>query len=145
MRMTLLHHNTPFSLLTLPSPSPTLKPTTVVRTINNNNNNNNWTKKALVNLLTGALSFNLLLSSPSSLALEPPSATQTLTPPAPAVSLYDDCRQGDDAEPLEEADKEPQTLTNEGIVEEAWQIVNDSFLDSASHRWTPENWLVINQ
>ncbi|TXG47814.1 hypothetical protein EZV62_027108 [Acer yangbiense] len=141
MRMTLLlHHNTPFSLLTLPSPSPTLKPTTVVRTINNNNNNN-WAKKALVNLLTGALSFNLLLSSPSSLALESPSATQTLTPPSPAVSLYDDCRQGDDAEPPEEADKESQTLTNEGIVEEAWQIVNDSFLDSASHRWTPENWL----
>ncbi|KAK2641771.1 hypothetical protein Ddye_023534, partial [Dipteronia dyeriana] len=136
MMTLLLHHNTPFSILTLPSPSPTLKPTTV---------NNNWAKKALVNLLTGALSFNLLLSSPSSLALQSPSATQTLTPPAPApaVSLYDhDCLQGDDAEPPEEADgKEPQTLTNQGIVEEAWQIVNDSFLDSASHRWTPENWL----
>ncbi|XP_075488755.1 carboxyl-terminal-processing peptidase 1, chloroplastic isoform X1 [Primulina tabacum] len=33
------------------------------------------------------------------------------------------------------------TVTNEGIVEEAWQIVNDSFLDTGRHRWSPDSWL----
>lgn len=34
------------------------------------------------------------------------------------------------------------TVKNEGIVEEAWQIVNDSFLDTGRHRWSPDSWLV---
>ncbi|KAL5839174.1 hypothetical protein ACOSQ3_011876 [Xanthoceras sorbifolium] len=134
MRITLLH-NTPSSLPTLPS-SPTQKPNVVRATTTTTNNN--WAKKTLLNVLTGALSFNLLLSSPSSLALESPSV-QPLTPAAAASSLYQDCREGDDLEP--EAEKQPETVTNEGIVEEAWQIVNDSFLDTGRHRWTPENWL----
>lgn len=33
------------------------------------------------------------------------------------------------------------SVTNEGIVEEAWQIVNDSFLDTGRHRWSPDSWL----
>ncbi|VVB08246.1 unnamed protein product [Arabis nemorensis] len=31
-------------------------------------------------------------------------------------------------------------VTNEGIVEEAWEIVNDAFLDTRSHSWTRETW-----
>lgn len=33
-------------------------------------------------------------------------------------------------------------MTNEEIVEEAWQIVNDSFLETGGHRWSPDSWLV---
>ncbi|KAG8385344.1 hypothetical protein BUALT_Bualt03G0033000 [Buddleja alternifolia] len=32
-------------------------------------------------------------------------------------------------------------VTNEEIVEEAWQIVNDSFLDTGRHRWSPDSWI----
>ena len=27
-------------------------------------------------------------------------------------------------------------------MEEAWEIVNDSFLDAGRHRWSPETWQV---
>lgn len=97
--------------------------------------NTNWAKKAVINVLTGALSFNLLLSSP--LALESSSSVQAVPPsPSPSPSLT--CHGGEDA-----AESEPRQVvakTNEGIVEEAWQIVNDSFLDTGRHRWTPQNW-----
>ncbi|KAH9749301.1 Carboxyl-terminal-processing peptidase 1 [Citrus sinensis] len=97
--------------------------------------NTNWAKKAVINVLTGALSFNLLLSSP--LALESSSSVQSVPPsPSPSPSLT--CHEGEDA-----AESEPRQVvakTNEGIVEEAWQIVNDSFLDTGRHRWTPQNW-----
>lgn len=95
--------------------------------------NTNWAKKAVINVLTGALSFNLLLSSP--LALESSSSVQSV-PPSPSLT----CHEGEDA-----AESEPRQVvakTNEGIVEEAWQIVNDSFLDTGRHRWTPQNWQV---
>lgn len=100
--------------------------------------NTNWAKKAVINVLTGALSFNLLLSSP--LALESSSSVQSVPPsPSPSPSLT--CHEGEDA-----AESEPRQVvankTNEGIVEEAWQIVNDSFLDTGRHRWTPQNWQV---
>lgn len=100
-------------------------------TQNINKSNTNWAKKAVINVLTGALSFSLFLSSP--LALESPSSVQSV-PPSPSLS----CHEGEDA-----AESEPRQVvaeTNEGIVEEAWQIVNDSFLDTGRHRWTPQNW-----
>ncbi|KAK6124112.1 hypothetical protein DH2020_042138 [Rehmannia glutinosa] len=34
-----------------------------------------------------------------------------------------------------------EVVTNEEIVEEAWQVVNDSFLDTGRHRWSPDSWL----
>lgn len=34
----------------------------------------------------------------------------------------------------------PEAVTNEGIVEEAWEIVNESFLDAGRHRWSPQTW-----
>ncbi|KAJ1426199.1 Tail specific protease [Sesbania bispinosa] len=34
----------------------------------------------------------------------------------------------------------PEVVTNEGLVEEAWQIVNDSFLDTGRHRWSQDTW-----
>lgn len=35
------------------------------------------------------------------------------------------------------------SVTNEDIVEEAWEVVNESFIGDAGHRaWSPEKWLV---
>ncbi|KAJ4976439.1 hypothetical protein NE237_001545 [Protea cynaroides] len=39
------------------------------------------------------------------------------------------------------AETAPELVSNEAIVEEAWEIVNDSFLDVGKHRWSPERWL----
>lgn len=35
-----------------------------------------------------------------------------------------------------------EAVTNEEIVEDAWKIVNESFIDTGRHRWSPESWLV---
>ncbi|XP_078439287.1 peptidase S41 family protein isoform X2 [Wolffia australiana] len=32
-------------------------------------------------------------------------------------------------------------VTNEEIVEEAWEVVNDSFLDAENRGWSPEKWM----
>ncbi|XP_024024337.1 carboxyl-terminal-processing peptidase 1, chloroplastic isoform X1 [Morus notabilis] len=85
----------------------------------------NWTKKALI----GALSFGLLISSPSSLALHSPSSLQF--PP-------EYCREQDSEDRAETGSD--SGFTNEGVVEEAWEIVNDSFLDAGRRRWSPETW-----
>ncbi|XP_030480484.1 carboxyl-terminal-processing peptidase 1, chloroplastic [Cannabis sativa] len=89
--------------------------------------------KTLIRILSGALSLTLIASSPSPfLALESPSS------PSSPSSEY--CREQDLIEDLS-SESEETFVTNEGIVEEAWEIVNDSFLDtSRQHRWSPENW-----
>lgn len=38
------------------------------------------------------------------------------------------------------AESGPELVTNAGIVEEAWEIVNDSFLGTGRHRWSPQTW-----
>ncbi|KAJ6292808.1 hypothetical protein OIU78_024899 [Salix suchowensis] len=98
--------------------------------------NNNWAKKTLLGgAITGALSINLLLSSPSLLALESPS-------PSLLQSQSEEylCRQEETQQDFKVENEAPQVVTNEGIVEEAWEIVNDSFLDSGRSRWTPQTW-----
>ncbi|XP_004295422.1 PREDICTED: carboxyl-terminal-processing peptidase 1, chloroplastic [Fragaria vesca subsp. vesca] len=91
-----------------------------------------WAKKALVGALGGALSLGLLVSSPSSsLAIESPS------PSPPSVPEY--CRE-DEGDVIAEPGAPEPVATNEGIVEEAWEIVNDSFLDTGGRSWLPENW-----
>jgi carboxyl-terminal processing protease len=36
-----------------------------------------------------------------------------------------------------------EAVTNEQLVEEAWEVVNESFLpDAGSHPWSPEMWMV---
>ncbi|KAK9267451.1 hypothetical protein L1049_009877 [Liquidambar formosana] len=102
-----------------PSPTPTTKPQIPFNSITN------WPQKTLIRALTaGALSFGLLISSPSSIALESPSL-QTSPPSSYSSSEY--CREEEREERSETA---PELVTNEGIVEEAWDIVNDSFLDT---------------
>ncbi|CAN1847161.1 Carboxyl-terminal-processing peptidase 1, chloroplastic [Linum perenne] len=89
-------------------------------------------KKVVIGVLTGALSINLLITSPTAAALESP----ILQPPP--LSEY--CRE-EEAAAAEVAQRSgPPVATNEKIVEEAWEIVNGSFLDVARHRWTPETW-----
>lgn len=39
-------------------------------------------------------------------------------------------------------DGSTKAVTNEEIVEEAWEIVNEGFLDTDRHRWSPDSWLV---
>ncbi|CAN0853786.1 Carboxyl-terminal-processing peptidase 1, chloroplastic [Linum grandiflorum] len=87
-------------------------------------------KKAVIGILTGALSFNLLITSPAAIALD------LQSPPSPAPPLSEYCRE--EAAAAERSG--PRVTTNEKIVEEAWEIVNGSFLDVARHRWTPETW-----
>lgn len=36
---------------------------------------------------------------------------------------------------------EKRAITNEGIVEEAWLVVNENFLDARHHTWSAEAWL----
>lgn len=80
-------------------------------------------------LISLALSLGLFCAfPPQSTALESPAQQQELV-----------CRE-DDA--YVEDKLTGDAATNEEIVEEAWQIVNDSFLDTGRHRWSPDSWLV---
>ncbi|CAA7014444.1 unnamed protein product [Microthlaspi erraticum] len=106
-------------------------------------------KKSVIGTLTGALSLTLVFSSPItsvSAAIDP---YLSLNPPSssPDSSLNHFDSSPEDCPDEEEADTEtldddvrPQLVTNEGIVEEAWEIVNDAFLDTRGHSWTPETW-----
>ncbi|KAK3430783.1 hypothetical protein EUGRSUZ_E02360 [Eucalyptus grandis] len=82
--------------------------------------------------LAGALSFGLLLSPPSIAAESSPAPTMRSEPPA-----VEYCREeeGEDG-----AAAVPERVTNEGIVEEAWSIVNESFLGTGRRSWSPEAW-----
>ncbi|XP_050231309.1 carboxyl-terminal-processing peptidase 1, chloroplastic [Mercurialis annua] len=98
------------------------------------NPDTNWPKKTLLGAATGILSFNLLLSSPFfSLASSVSSQSPFLQLPSPPS---EQCQEQEG----EELEQNKESFSNEGIVEEAWQIVNDGFLDSGRHRWTPESW-----
>ncbi|KAK4589333.1 hypothetical protein RGQ29_020077 [Quercus rubra] len=102
--------------------------TTTTTTIHNNSIS--WTKKTIITALSGALSCGLVFSPPCSVALESP----TIQSPPPS-SEY--CRED---EQVLKAESGPELVTNAGIVEEAWEIVNDSFLDTGRHRWSPQTW-----
>jgi len=119
---------------------PTLSlPTPAKRTLTSIlDTSNNWTRKTLLGgAITGALSINLLLSSPSLLALESPSPSLLQSQSTEYL-----CREEETQQDFKVESEAPQVVTNEGIVEEAWEIVNDSFLDSGRRRWTPQSWQV---
>ncbi|CAJ1938412.1 unnamed protein product [Sphenostylis stenocarpa] len=74
-------------------------------------------------LLGAALSFGLLFSFPSVSALQlPAQPCSHLQPPQETLQIA------------------PEVVTNQGLVEEAWQIVNDTFLDTGRHRWSQDTW-----
>ncbi|XP_052181460.1 carboxyl-terminal-processing peptidase 1, chloroplastic isoform X2 [Diospyros lotus] len=110
------------------SPTPPLSRSSITPNLFNNHSLN-WPQKTLIGSLTGALSFGLLFFSPSSLALN---SQSPFSQPQPSSPEY--CRE-------EMLEKAPEPATNEGIVEEAWEIVNDSFLDTGRGRWSPKTWL----
>ncbi|KAI7734230.1 hypothetical protein M8C21_011543 [Ambrosia artemisiifolia] len=93
-------------------------------------------KPSLISSLTGAaLSFTLIFSSPLS---PPPSIASDSTS---SSALQSECLQED--QQIEDNNRfqnnAPQLVTNEYIVNEAWEIVNDSFL--GTDRWSPQSWL----
>ncbi|PIA41447.1 hypothetical protein AQUCO_02200099v1, partial [Aquilegia coerulea] len=134
----------------LPSPSPL--PPSPFAIINNNNNKAATTlnklitklpQKLLFHAFTNTLSFTLLFSTPSSSiasVISPP--LPPLTPSSPTLSEYY-CKE--DEESLQQqilVDSAPELVTNEGIVEEAWEIVKETFLDSSDrHQWSLDNWI----
>ncbi|KAK9706914.1 hypothetical protein RND81_07G160100 [Saponaria officinalis] len=88
-------------------------------------------------LISSALSLTLLLTPPLSSALTPPPPSPSQPSSLPASS--DICVE-DEAE--FEAAPSPNAGTSVGIVEEAWEIVDQGFLDTASpRRWSPQSWL----
>ncbi|CAN6546181.1 unnamed protein product [Malus baccata var. baccata] len=97
-------------------------------------NSINWAEKALVGALGGALSLCLLVSSPSpSIAIEPSPSS------SPPSTEY--CREEEGGEAAEFLVPEAAAaVTNEGIVEEAWEIVNDSFINTGRLSSFPETW-----
>lgn len=98
-------------------------------------NSINWAEKALVGALGGALSLCLLVSSPTpSIAIEP-------SPSSPPSTEH--CREEEGGEAAEFLVPEvAAAVTNEGIVEEAWEIVNDSFINTGRLSSFPETWQV---
>ncbi|XP_062016643.1 carboxyl-terminal-processing peptidase 1, chloroplastic isoform X2 [Rosa rugosa] len=129
MRVLLVSNTTTLSLSSPPSPKP-LAPSRL------GPNSIHWAKKALIGALGGALSLGLLVSSPASLAFESSSPPSSIPAQPPSSSEY--CKE-DEGDVIAESAPEP-VATNEGIVEEAWEIVNDSFLDTGRRSWLPENW-----
>ncbi|KAK1276145.1 hypothetical protein QJS04_geneDACA000764 [Acorus gramineus] len=114
----------PPSNLRLPSP-----PTTT-------NNRNEWPHKILLQAFAGALSFGLIASPPTAAS----AAAAVLQSPSPPTDL---CREEEEAVSVPEEEEEDRVFTNEGIVEEAWAIVNEGFVDSGNGRrpWSPKEWL----
>ncbi|KAI3442307.1 uncharacterized protein J3R85_001424 [Psidium guajava] len=88
-------------------------------------------RKIMSTALSGALSFSLLFSPPSIATESSPART---TKSEPSVEY---CRE---EEKEDGAGAAPERVTNEGLVEEAWNIVNESFLGSGRRRWSPEAW-----
>lgn len=78
----------------------------------------------------------LLVSSPATALVDSSSLPTQLQPP----SATEFCKEDDGGDELE-GKPAPNLATNEAIVEEAWEIVNDGFLDTGRSRWSPEMWL----
>nr|XP_043624478.1 carboxyl-terminal-processing peptidase 1, chloroplastic isoform X1 [Erigeron canadensis] len=91
-------------------------------------------KPSLLHSLTGAaISINLFFSPFSPLPPPPSFASSFVNP---------ECTEQDQRIEQERMlQKAPELVTNEDIVKEAWQIVNDSFLASDHTRWSPQSWL----
>lgn len=92
------------------------------------------TKLTLHNtLLATTLSFGFLFTS-----LPSPSSAI----PTPHSPSSETCRDADSSD-VTVPTNAPEVVTNEGLVQEAWQIVNDDFLDTGRHRWSHDTWQVL--
>ncbi|KAL5731917.1 C-terminal processing peptidase [Ranunculus cassubicifolius] len=82
-------------------------------------------------LILHSLSLTLIFSSPS------PSIASLISPP----SSTEYCKEDEEFNESQTLEIAPALVTNEGIVEEAWGIVKETFLDSTDkHRWSIDNW-----
>lgn len=130
-----------------PSPSETRKPPILCNYFTTTHGISvDWAKKSLGGVLSGALSLGILFSSPCSIAFQSPTIQSPPPPATPSSSLSTKhdlssklCLED---ERLVKAETGPEVVTNEGIVKEAWEIVNDSFLDTGRHRWSRQTWQV---
>ncbi|CAI9087909.1 OLC1v1022105C4 [Oldenlandia corymbosa var. corymbosa] len=101
--------------------------------------------RILRNGVSIVLSVGILLSSPTpclSIAIDSSPSVRS-SPPVYLTEKDANCRE-DEAQGERTVDNSdtPQMVTNEGLVEEAWEIVYESFLDTSQrHRWSPESWL----
>ncbi|XP_017602817.1 carboxyl-terminal-processing peptidase 1, chloroplastic [Gossypium arboreum] len=131
MRILLCNCNSPPSLSPTPpqKPPPSFLPAAAV-----------WTKKTLITALSGALSLTLLVSSSSPALSSDSPPFQPPRPPQLSTPLPDRCNEEEEEELQNKFVLKPEFVTNEEIVQEAWQIVNDSFLDTGRHRWSPQSW-----
>ncbi|KAJ8421257.1 hypothetical protein Cgig2_013340 [Carnegiea gigantea] len=86
-----------------------------------------------------ALSLGLLLFSPPPLSLAADSFSAIEPSPLTPSPSMEVCEE-EEREFWAEA-AAPNLATNEAIVQEAWEIVNESFLDTGRHRWSPDSWL----
>lgn len=118
-----------------PSPSPITKNALPLSTTANYNKQ----KQAI---LAAFISGGLLISSPCIAS----SSIGTTPSPSSADLLCRDEEEKGERRIIEEqlSKTAPQLLTNQSIVDDAWQIVNDSFLDASDrHKWSPQFWMVI--
>lgn len=95
--------------------------------------------------MAGTLSFGLLITVPSPFTsfgeAEAEEATEVAvgSKRVPIQTRSKDiCKE----EEVEEVKLGGGIVTNEEIVEEAWEVVNENFLDAGNRGWTPENWMV---
>ncbi|XP_020098590.1 carboxyl-terminal-processing peptidase 1, chloroplastic isoform X2 [Ananas comosus] len=99
-------------------------------------------KLLLTHAFAGALSLSLSLLAPFAAAAEDP-----LRPPPPPTAEL--CREAEAAEgrgATPAPAPAPEAVTDEGLVEEAWEVVYDSFLPDAGDRpWSPEMWMEKKQ
>lgn len=126
------------------------KPPPFITFINSQNrtsaNSATLVDKTLIGAVSGVLSFGLLFHSPLSVALDYSSVeTFSLSAdslPSSSPSTYDSSCNEDELREFGNSETGSSPATNEDIVREAWEIVNDSFLDAGRHRWSPEAWKV---
>ncbi|CAM8893711.1 unnamed protein product [Rhodiola kirilowii] len=95
----------------------------------------NCSEKSLYGALTGAaLSLSLLIS--------PPSFAGVAGSSVPIAGLdsvaVEKCVESEAEEIL---GKPPEVVSNKELVEEAWRIVNETFLNAGRRPWSPEVWL----
>ncbi|KAJ0985900.1 hypothetical protein J5N97_004256 [Dioscorea zingiberensis] len=95
-----------------------------IKITGNINNTSRCLERLFLRGIAGALSCVIF-------AFPPSLAASSIPPPPPPIEL---CREDDVLQEMP-----PEALTNEGLVEEAWEVVHDSFLGNPS--WSPEKWL----
>jgi carboxyl-terminal processing protease len=120
-----------------PSPPPPQLPSPPRKNPNFNPIFPNSLRTILLKSTAAALSFSLVVSAPIF-----PSAPASASDNKSASPLTEICGEvGREEEGTTKSD-----MTNEALVEEAWEVVNQSFLpDVGTRPWSPEMWLVSFQ